>query len=117
MPRRLTGSFEVNRRPEGGAVIIFKTPTGESFEFERNPGQIEELIALLTAIQADAKAEAAAKVEADAKAKATAEAEAKAAANALAKTEAEARAKARAEAKPAEQAAFTSHQHSPPRRT
>ena len=48
MPRRLTGNFDVKRRPEGGAVITFKTPTGESFEFERNPDEIKALIEALS---------------------------------------------------------------------
>lgn len=48
MPRRLNGTFEVKRRPEGGAVITFKTPTGESFEFERNPDEIKSLIEALS---------------------------------------------------------------------
>ena len=48
MPRRLTGNFDVKRRPEGGAVITFKMPTGESFEFERNPEEIKALIEALS---------------------------------------------------------------------
>ena len=43
MTRRL-GTFEVRRRPDGGAVMLMKTATGEAFDIELTPDKISRLI-------------------------------------------------------------------------
>lgn len=48
MVRRVTGSFTMKRRPDGGAVFLMKSATGECFEMEQTPDQVAALASALS---------------------------------------------------------------------